>query len=54
MLSTELQETIFECRQELSKAERENQKIEGDVRKVELHLYNAKEILENALPPTDS
>ena len=53
MLSTEFQEAIHKCRTELSKAERENTKIKGDVRIVEQHLFNAKKILEDMLPPTD-
>jgi len=53
MLSTELQEAIHDCRSELRKAERENIKIKGDVRTVEQHLFNAKKVLQNVLPPTD-
>lgn len=53
MLSIELQEAIHKCRTELSEAERENTKIKGDVRTVEQHLFNAKEILQNVLPPLD-
>jgi len=53
MLSTELQEAINECRTELGKAEHENIKIKGDVRIVEQHLFKAKKILQNVLPPMD-
>jgi len=51
MPSPKFQKVIQDCRVELRNAEREN--IESNLQKVEQHLFNAKKILQNVLPPTD-